>query len=112
MEVKVIKRKEYTYAVPFFKSIDSEDIMIKGGKFYAIWDEEKGLWNKNKGDAIKIIDSEIQKVADDSGAIPELCEKSSEFKSTDKLNKYMDKDMWDIFKPLDTKVIFANDKTT
>ena len=112
MEVKVIERKQYTYAVPFFNSINAKDIMIKGGKFYAIWDEKKGLWNKNKGDAIEIIDSEIQKVADESGAIPELCKKSSEFKSLDKLNKYIEKDMWDMFKPLDTKVIFANDEIT
>ena len=112
MNVKVIKRKGQQYAVPFFKLIDSEDIMIKGGKFYAIWDEKKGLWNKNKGDAIKIIDSEIKKVAEDSGAIPETCEEVSAFKSSDKLNKYLEKDMWDWHKPLDTKVIFANDKTT
>ena len=112
MNVKVIKRKGQQYAVPFFKLIDSEDIMIKGGKFYAIWDEKKGLWNKNKGDAIKIIDSEIKKVADESGAIPETCEEVSAFKSSDKLNKYLEKDMWDWHKPLDTKVIFANDKTT
>ena len=29
---------------PKFKMKKSEDLMIRGGDFYAIWDDERGLW--------------------------------------------------------------------
>ena len=37
----------------------SKDIMTKGGDFYAIWDEEQGLWLTEFNDALMLIDKEI-----------------------------------------------------
>ena len=42
-----------------YKTYCFKDIMIKGGGFYAVWDAEKGLWSKNRGDAIRMIDNEL-----------------------------------------------------
>ena len=112
MEVNVIDRKGKLYAVPEFKVFKTKDLMIKGGKFFAIWDEETGLWTKDYFRAIEIVDTEIQKVADKSGATAELCIKTTAYKTMDKLNKYIEKDMYDTFETLDSKVIFANDVTT
>ena len=36
---------------------DTEDMMIRGRDFYAIWVESKGLWSTNEQDAIRIIDN-------------------------------------------------------
>ena len=99
-------------AVPNFKLVETKDIMIKGGKFYAIWDEENKLWSKDYARAIEIIDKEIQKFADENGLAPDLCMNTSMNKSAYNLRNYITKEMTDTFKPLDTKVIFANDKTT
>ena len=60
MEVNVIDRKGKSYAVPEFKVFKTKDLMIKGGKFFAIWDEETGLWTKDYFRAIEIVDTEIQ----------------------------------------------------
>ena len=39
----------------------SDDLMIRGGDFYAIWNEERGLWSTDELDVIKIIDRETTK---------------------------------------------------
>ena len=41
---------------PKFIAKKSKDLMIKGKSFYAIWDEEAGLWSKDFFRAIEIID--------------------------------------------------------
>ena len=42
----------------------SQDLMIRGGDFYAVWIEELGLWSTNEDDALSIIDSELTKYAE------------------------------------------------
>lgn len=44
---------------PEFLAIKSEDLLIKGRDFYAIWDEEAGRWSKDEHDAFRLIDREI-----------------------------------------------------
>ena len=42
----------------------SQDLMIRGGDFYAIWIEELGLWSTNEDDVLSIIDSELTSYAE------------------------------------------------
>lgn len=44
---------------PDFKICRSKDLMVKGSKFCAIWDEEAGLWSTDIYDAQKLIDKEL-----------------------------------------------------
>lgn len=111
IEVVETKKKGETHAIPKFKVLKTKDLMIKGGRFFAIWDEENRLWTKDYFRAIKIIDSEIIKVTNKSGSLPELCSDTL-YRSIDTLRKYIEKDMNDTFETLDSKVIFANDVTT
>ena len=46
---------------PKFMIKKTEDLMIRGGDFYAIWDEEREIWAQEEQDAIKLIDSELKK---------------------------------------------------
>ena len=41
---------------PKFIIKKSKDLMVRGGDFYAIWIEEKGLWSTDEEDAIQLID--------------------------------------------------------
>lgn len=41
---------------PDFDTRKSHDLMIRGGTFYAIWNEEKGLWSTDLDDVINMID--------------------------------------------------------
>src|SRR5699024_7896571 len=38
---------------------ESSDLMIRGGDFYAILIEDRKLWSTNEGDAIRLIDHEL-----------------------------------------------------
>lgn len=38
--------------------------MVQGGKFYAIWDAENGLWSTNEFDVQKIVDADVLSYAD------------------------------------------------
>lgn len=49
---------------PEFIVKPSKDLMIRGKNFYAIWDEEAGLWNQNEFRVQEIVDTEIRKVTD------------------------------------------------
>lgn len=100
---------------PKFIIKKSNDLMIRGGDFYAIWDEEKGLWSTDEGDAIRLIDAETQKFADEKKQSlgPEVRVKikfmwDNESGVIDKFHKYCQKQMRDYYHPLDEKLIFAD----
>lgn len=44
---------------PDFVVRRSEDLMVQGGKFYAIWDPEKNLWSKDEYDVQRLVDEEL-----------------------------------------------------
>ena len=44
---------------PKFIIKKSTDLMIRGGDFYAIWIEERGLWSTDEQDALQLIDREL-----------------------------------------------------
>ena len=49
---------------PKFIIKKSSDLMIRGGDFYAIWVEERGLWSTDEQDALMLIDRELDKYAE------------------------------------------------
>ncbi len=40
------------------------DLMVKGGHFYAVWDEAKGLWSTDEYDVQRLVDEELRKFVD------------------------------------------------
>src|SRR4051812_23433847 len=90
----------------------SEDLMVQGRTFYAIWDEAKGLWSRDEYDVQRLVDEELIQEAD------KLHKQTSQ--------KYLIRDMrsfnsnsWTQFRkfiahisdsshPLDTKLVFAD----
>ena len=50
---------------PKFIIKKSSDLMIRGGDFYAIWIEERGMWSTDEQDAIAIIDRELDRYAEE-----------------------------------------------
>jgi hypothetical protein len=43
-----------------FKVIRSKDLMVRGTKFYAIWDEVAQLWSTDEFDVVRIVDKELE----------------------------------------------------
>lgn len=102
---------------PKFKIIDSTDLMIRGGDFYAIWLEDRGLWSTKEQDVIKLVDRTLREYADDHrdrvGDDPIIFYmQDSESGIIDKWHRYCQKQMRDSFTPLDEKLIFSNDVTS
>lgn len=103
-------KKGVTDVYPDFLVKRSKDLMIKGGKFYAIWDEEAGLWSTDEYDAQRIIDKDLYEFAETlkTGDVINV-KNTGSFKSRswEEFKKYI-KSISDNFKQLDTQVIFSN----
>lgn len=95
----------------------SKHLMIRGGDFYAIWLEERGLWSTNEQDAIDLIDRELdiyaqqhQNEYDEGFKVLHLWDAESGM--IDVWHKYCQKQMRDSFHMLDEKLIFSNTETS
>lgn len=49
---------------PDFRVNQSKDIMIRGGKFYSIWNANTGLWSQNEYDVATLVDEELTEYKD------------------------------------------------
>lgn len=101
---------------PKFVIMKSSDLMIRGGDFYAIWIEEKGLWSTDEQDALQLIDHELEKYAKEnydsaSSNVRILFMWDSGSGMIDAWHKYCQKQMRDSFHMLDEKLIFSNTDT-
>ena len=101
---------------PKFIIKKSSDLMIRGGDFYAIWLEERGLWSTDEQDALQLIDKELDKYAEENkdrfdATIRVLHMWDAESGMIDAWHKYCQRQMRDSFHTLDDKLIFSNMKT-
>lgn len=102
---------------PKFIIKKSSDLMIRGGDFYAIWIEERGLWSTNEQDALDLIDRELdefkRKHGDELNGDPVVLHMwDAESCMVDAWHKYCQKQLRDNFSPLDESLIFSNMETT
>lgn len=102
---------------PKFIIKKSSDLMIRGGDFYAIWIEERGLWSTDEQDAVDLIDRELDQYAkenckrfDDNYRVMHMWD--AETGMIDNWHRYCQKQMKDQFHMLDEKLIFSNIKTS
>lgn len=58
-KIKERSRKGGVEIYPDFRVADLQDLLVRGGKFYAVWDDEKGLWSQNPLTARKVVDKEL-----------------------------------------------------
>jgi energy-coupling factor transporter ATP-binding protein EcfA2 len=97
---------------PDFKVGRSKDLMVRGGAFYAIWDEQKGLWSTDEYDAQRLIDEDLLRHK-------EALEKTKETRVKVKLAGNFSTGVWKDFqsflknisdssKQLDTTLAFSN----
>lgn len=99
--------------VPKFKMTRSKDLMIRGGDFYAIWDEERQMWSTDEQDVIRMIDDALTKYAKENkdrvGDYPTIKYMwDSDTGMIDKWHKYCQKQCRDSYVMLDEELIFAN----
>lgn len=103
---------------PKFIVKKSKDLMIRGGDFYAVWLEDKGVWSTEEQDALDAIDKEVQKFKEafnppgEETTVTALYMWDSSTKMIDIWHHYCDGQLRDNFHPLDERLIFANENVT
>lgn len=101
---------------PRFIIKKSKDLMIRGGDFYAIWVEDRGLWSTDEDDVVWLIDRELDKFAEENrhkfdSQIKVLHMWDAETGMIDRWHAYCQRQLRDSFSPLDEKLIFTNSET-
>jgi hypothetical protein len=90
----------------------SQDLMVQGRTFYAIWDEEKGLWSRDEYDVQRLVDKDLEAEAD-------RLRKETGMHYTVKYMRSFNSNSWAQFRkflanisdnnhPLDAKILFSN----
>lgn len=109
--------KNTTEVFPKFIMKKSKDLMIRGGDFYAVWDEERKMWSQDEQDVIRLIDHELDRYVheyssrfDGSPSIKYMWDSDSG--SIDRWHKYCQKQSRDNFDMLDETLIFSNTEMT
>ena len=110
------KKPGYTEIYPKFQVKPTEDLMIRGGDFYAVWVEDRGLWSTDEYDVVQLVDRELTKYAEEhSGELDGNVKVSymwdAETGMIDAFHKFCQKQMRDSYHVLDEKLLFANDGT-
>lgn len=87
----------------------SRDLMVRGRSFYAVWDDEKGLWSTDEYDIQRLVDQDLHQYAE---KYPErnyqvMNLKSFNTKIWSTFRNFM-QNISDNSHPLDEKLIFAN----
>lgn len=91
----------------------STDLMIRGGDFYAIWLEERGMWSTDEQDALDLIDKEldgyVKEYQEKYGGSPRaLFMRDADSGMVDKWHKYCQIQLRDNYHMLDEQLIFSN----
>ena len=96
-----------------------KDLMIRGGVFYAVWDEAKGLWSTDESDVQEFVDEELWKVFNEVKEKLDAEESNSTVKpypmknfSSGKWKEWQSycKSSADNYHNLDEKLIFSDSK--
>jgi hypothetical protein len=110
LQIHVKERKNGYELYPVFvveRSI--KDLMVRGGSFYAIWDEARQIWSRDELDVQRLVDEALWARAKQEPNVQYDVKvlKRSDSGYWKKFVNYV-KDLPDNFRPLDTKLTFQN----
>jgi hypothetical protein len=106
------KQDKEIIVFPDFIVRHSKDLMVRGKSFYAIWDEDRGIWSQDEYEVARLVDAELEGAARELSArsgVPCSINYMSSFNSGSwlKFKNYV-KNVEDMYHPLDNKIVFAN----
>lgn len=112
-----INRAGVTEIVPDFVVGASKDLMIRGGAFYAVWNQKRMMWSTSEYDVKLLVDEHLRKYTSD------LVAKEGNLRTRILFLSDFSNGMWnrwklytsklsDHFVQLDEKIVFSNDDVT
>lgn len=98
---------------PKFIISKSSDLMIRGGDFYAVWLEDRGVWSTDEQDVIDLIDKALDDYVKQhreklDGAHKVLHMWDAETGMINNWHTYCKQQLRDTYTPLDQNLIFSN----
>lgn len=99
-----------TTVFPEFVVGPSDDLMIRGSSFYAVWDEETGFWSQNPSRVVDIVDKALREKASsypESMDVQVLYLKDFSSKKWTEFKSYCDS-LPDNYHELDSNLTFSN----
>lgn len=112
-KIRTKETKEALQAYPDWVVDHIDDLMVRGGSFYAVWDEEKEMWSTNEFDVQRIVDDElrtfVQEYEHKGHTIQPLLTRDFHTTSWEKFNRYI-RNLPDQgnYHPLDESITFSN----
>src|SRR5574343_495801 len=111
--VKVVTKidKSGIHLFPKFDIKKSNDVMIRGSSFYAIWNEAENRWSRDPFDAVRLVDEQI---AEEAAKYPKGSDLDvSYLRDQDIWNKWISyiKNAPDNYHQLDANLTFLNTAT-
>jgi energy-coupling factor transporter ATP-binding protein EcfA2 len=111
-QIRVRESKEGLELYPDFMVGRSKDLMVQGRTFYAVWDEERGLWSRDEYDVQRLVDEDLKREA-------ERLQAETGARYSVKYMRSFNSNAWTQFRkflahisdnshPLDGRLIFAN----
>lgn len=113
--IVTIEKKDDTLQLrPDWKVGRSTDLMTRGGSFYAIWDEERGLWSTDIYDVQRLVDADLLRYQEEMSAkTGRVCRAalmaSNSSKLWDEFQRYI-RNSGNNSHNLDEKLVFADTK--
>lgn len=112
-KIRTKEAKGFDQAYPDWIVDNSDDLMVRGGSFYAVWDESSGMWSTNEYDVQRFVDADLFAFAEEEhkkGNIVEpLVTRNFSTGSWERFNRYIrslpDKSN---YHSLDNNITFAN----
>jgi energy-coupling factor transporter ATP-binding protein EcfA2 len=115
-QIRVRETKKGMELYPDFVVGRSQDLMVQGRAFYAIWDEETRLWSRDEYDVQRLVDKALEAEA-------KRLRQETGINYTVKYMRSYESNAWvhfrkflanvsDNSRPLDSKLIFANMEVT
>lgn len=117
LDFVVVKEKHTRASTTFYPAFNLEtkkDLMVRGGEFYAVWDEENKIWSQDSVRAYELINKEVKKKYDEyngNDAKEWLDIFDYENGLGEKFAKFL-RLIGNRFKVLNTEVVFSNTDLT
>lgn len=106
MEVHKCYKDDGIKVRPIFIFRKSEELVIKNGQFYAMWDNDEGCWVKDILEAAEMIDNRVLKFVDEyclgEDVIVDLCKyyDSGVFESFAKYCRLLPDNYYEVYCPI------------
>jgi energy-coupling factor transporter ATP-binding protein EcfA2 len=112
--IVVVAKKDGTFQLrPDWIVGRSDDLMVRGKGFYAIWDEARGIWSTDIYDVQRLVDEDLEReaarrgLADNGKEYTSAKLSSNNSKLWDEFQRYL-RNCGNNFRPLNEKLIFEN----